>query len=376
MNIILVSGHTKNWGAGASSVYLHLHQELLQLGLESHLLNAEDYIGDKLPVALQKLAWAFYVERKVLPQALAADVIEVAGNIGWRLFASLRKVKQKRPLLAVRLHALEFKDEQARITEEIARLMKLPMKYKLLTRHWTNWQEFKTLELADIVICHTSREADAIITAGLKQESQVRIYPLGVDPDFILHRDHRASATKLLWWGSWVERKGIYTLPRAFELAIRELPTLSLTIGGSGTPPQEVLSCFAAELRSRITILPFVSKDKHKAILAEHDLFIFPSLSEGFGLALLEAMSTGIPCITTLTGMYDWLEHGQNCYIVPMEAPTAVAGAIKRLINDLSLRQAIGNKGRKTASALTWEHFGKNTVETYIKHLDKVRAQS
>jgi glycosyltransferase involved in cell wall biosynthesis len=239
----------------------------------------------------------------------------------------------------------------------------------LLTRHWINWQEFKTIELADIVVCHTSGEADAIITAGLKHQSKVKICPLGINPAFISEREHRASVSKLLWWGSWIERKGIYTLPRAFELAVREIPNLSLTIGGSGTPPEEVLSYFPPELRPQITVLPFVSEDEHKKILAEHDVFIFPSLSEGFGLALLEAMAAGMPCITTLTGMYDWLEHGKNCYVVPMSAPTAISAAIKRLNDDFTLRCAIGDKARETARILSWQNFAKQTLEIYTEHL-------
>ncbi|MEB3179448.1 MAG: glycosyltransferase family 4 protein [Nostocaceae cyanobacterium] len=375
MKIILVSGHKKNWNAGASTVYLHLNQELQQLPCQTHLFNAEDYFSDKFPGAIQKFTHAFEVERKILPLAKEADVIEVAGNIGWRLFAALRSLKlQKRPLLVVRLHGLEFKDEQARITEEIARLMKLPNKYKLFSRHWINWQEFKTLELADIVICHTSREADAIVTAGFKHESCVKVYPLGVDSDYISSREYRPYANKLLWWGSWIERKGIYTFPRAFELAARELPNLTLTLGGTGAKPQEILSCFPAELRSRITVLPFISTAEHQDILAEHDLFIFPSLSEGFGLALLEAMATGMPCITTLTGMYDWLEHGHNSYIVPMSAPTAVARAIKHLNADVSLRSAIGNQARETAQNLSWQQFGQRTMEVYTEHLSKIRG--
>src|SRR5919199_5733719 len=118
MKIILISGHKSNWGAGASGVYLHLNQELQQLACHSHLFNLEDYQSNKLPGAIQKLTQAFHVEHRILPQVNGADVIEVAGNIGWRLFGRLLSAKsQKRPLLAVRLHGLEFKDEQARITE-------------------------------------------------------------------------------------------------------------------------------------------------------------------------------------------------------------------------------------------------------------------
>jgi glycosyltransferase involved in cell wall biosynthesis len=72
--------------------------------------------------------------------------------------------------------------------------------------------------------------------------------------------------------------------------------------------------------------------------------------------------------------MYDWLEHGQNCYIVPMGAPTAVARGIKRLNDDFSLRKAIGNRARETAQTLSWQQFGKRTLEVYTEHLAKARG--
>ena len=75
MNITLISGHKKNWGAGASSVYLHLDRELQQLGCHSHLFNLEDYMSDRLPSALHKLTQAFSVEQRMLPQIEAADVV-------------------------------------------------------------------------------------------------------------------------------------------------------------------------------------------------------------------------------------------------------------------------------------------------------------
>ncbi|MEY2831240.1 MAG: hypothetical protein RLZZ574_498 [Cyanobacteriota bacterium] len=375
MDIVLVSNAKKNWGGGASSVYLHLAQQLQRLNHQTNLFNLEDYLNPNLPTLAQKLGIGFSVTQKLLSAAKVADVVEVSGNIGWHLFKTLHSLKlSDRPLLVVRLHGLEFKDEQARISEEIARLLKLPAKYKLLTRHWINWQEFKTIELADLVICHTSREADAIITAGLKSETQVRVFPLGVDQDFVTTKEYRPQVKKLLWWGSWVERKGISTLPRAFELAVQKFSALSLTIGGSGTPSAEVLSYFAPELRSRIEVLPFVSQSQYREILADHDLLVFPSLSEGFGLALLEAMAAGMPCITTLTGMYDWLEHNENCYIVPMNAPTAIATAIQRLNTDLNRRKKIGIRASQTARELDWQKFGVNSQEVYLDFLNKLRG--
>lgn len=372
MKILLVSGHARNWDAGASTVYLHLEEELRALGHECRLLNAEDYLPAKLPDIARKMAAGAWVRRVALPLALQWDVVEVAGSIGWQLFQSLRALPgHKRPLLATRLHGLEFKDEQARVDEEIARQLTLPRKYKLLTRHWTNWQELRTLSLADTVICHSSREADALVTARLKPEAQVQTLPLGVDLRFFAPPRRLSlpqTPCRMLWWGTWVERKGISALPRAFALACREQPDLTLTLGGTGRTPEQILPEFPPEARARVQVLPFVSREEHIAALREHDLFVFPSLSEGFGLALLEAMAAQMACLTTFTGLaHDWLEHGQNAFLVPMSAPTALARAMVRLARDPAERLRLGTNAKTTAQELTWTRCAAQTVQVYAE---------
>ena len=367
MKILLVSGHRKNWDAGASTAYLHLDQEMRRQGHDCTLLNAEDYLPARLPSTVQKLSAAHIMAKRVFPVTQGKDVVEVAGNLGWVLFQRLRLLPiSKRPLLVTRIHGLELKDEQARIDEEIARSMKLSRRYKNVNRHWINWQEFRTIALADVVTCYTSREKDILINADLKEEQAISVVPLGVDQIYMTERQYADAGNKLLWWGSWLERKGISALPRAFELACRALPELTLTIGGSGTDPAKVLENFAPAIRPRVTVLPFVSREEHVQILHEHDVFVFPSLSEGFGFALLEAMATGMPCITTFTGLaHDWLEHGRNCFLVPMSAPTSLARAIECLQPNSYLRKTLGESAHETATKLTWERFGRQTEQAY-----------
>ena len=380
MRVLLVSGHKKNWDAGASTVYLHLERDLRAEAAAPgsvKCLHAQDYVSDQFPGIVQKWAAAMFLKRRVLEETDCADVVEVAGNLGWLLFKAVRNQSNgRRPLLVTRLHGLEFKDEEARVAEEIAGRKSLPLKYKLFTRRWLNWQEMQTIREADLVICHTSREVDAIVGAGLKPESQVVMMPLGVDEDFFLpDRDYRPAADRLLWWGSWVERKGIYSLPRAFDLACRRLPNLTLTLGGTGTNAETILSQFAPHLRSRIDVLPFVSREGHLAALKNHDVFLFPSLSEGFGLALLEAMAAGLPCITTFTGMaHDLLEHHANCLLAPMNGPTALARHIVQLYHRPELRRRLGTHARRTARALTWPELARQTDAAYRTHLSRLRV--
>ena len=377
MKILLVSGHVRNWDAGASTVFLHLDEDLRALGHDCRLLNAEDYLPSRLPDLARKTAASAWVRRVALPLAQEVDVVEVAGILGWQLFQALRaRPRDKRPLLVTRLHGLEFKDEQARVDEEIARQAALPRKYKWATRHWTNWQEERTLRLSDRVICHSSREADAAILARWTTENQVQTLPLGVDARFFgPARPQNPGPVRLLWWGTWVERKGIAALPRAFAVACREQPDLTLTLGGTGRTPEQILPLFAPEVRARVQVLPFVTRDAHIAALRAHDLFVFPSLSEGFGLALLEAMAAEMACVTTFTGLaHDWLEHGQNAFLVPMSAPTALARALVHLSRAPALRHALGHAARETAAQLTWARCASETAQVYADGLETLHS--
>lgn len=379
MKILLVSGHARNWDAGASTVYLHLEEELSAQGHDCRLLHAGDYLPPRLPDIAQKAAAGAWVRRAALPLARGMDVVEVAGNIGVPLFQALRGLPlETRPLLVTRLHGLEFKDEQARVDEEIARQASLSRKYKWVTRHWTNHQEQRTLALSDLMICHSTREADAAFLAKWKPDAQVQTLPLGVDARFFSDpRPARPGPARLLWWGTWVERKGTSALPRAFALACRDEPGLSLTLGGTGRTPNQLLPLFAPEVRAQVHVLPFVAREQHVDALHAHDIFVFPSLSEGFGLALLEAMAAEMACVTTFTGLaHDWLEHGQNALLVPMSAPTALARALVRLSRDPALRQSLGQGARATAEQLTWARCGRETVRAYADSLHVLRRGS
>jgi glycosyltransferase involved in cell wall biosynthesis len=75
------------------------------------------------------------------------------------------------------------------------------------------------------------------------------------------------------------------------------MPDVTLTIGGSGALPDAILASFPPAVRPKISVLPFVSREQHLEILGQHDVFIFPSLSEGFLLGELAAAA----CVTTFT---------------------------------------------------------------------------
>lgn len=87
-------------------------------------------------------------------------------------------------------------------------------------------------------------------------------------------------------------------------------------------------------------------------ILDNSDLFILPSRGEGMGLALLEAMNAGLPCIVTrVSGFVDIVNHGENGFLVDPENPEALAAGIRAVAADGDLRSRLGREGRRTVIA-------------------------
>lgn len=129
-----------------------------------------------------------------------------------------------------------------------------------------------------------------------------------------------------------------------------------------GRPPPTRCPALEAEL-SRVRWLPSLP---HSGILDEmamHDVFVFPSLFEGFGLVLLEAMSAGLPIISTPhTAAPDLITDGREGYIVPIRDSITLADRMDRLRRDPELNAEMGNLARLRTAEFTWENYAANLV--------------
>jgi glycosyltransferase involved in cell wall biosynthesis len=93
--------------------------------------------------------------------------------------------------------------------------------------------------------------------------------------------------------------------------------------------------------------------------MSEADVFVFPSLFEGFALVILEAMAAGLPLITTPnTAGPDLIEHGKEGLIVPAGDANALREAMESLLNDRERARAMGRAAHEKAKEYTWERYG------------------
>jgi glycosyltransferase involved in cell wall biosynthesis len=163
----------------------------------------------------------------------------------------------------------------------------------------------------------------------------------------------RNAKLRVLFVGSLGQRKGLsylFAATQALQGAIE------LTVIGSrplaGCP---VLDRALREVR-------WIPSCSHREVLAEmaaHDVFVFPSLFEGFGLVLLEAMAMGLPIITTPhTAGPDLITDGIEGFIVPIRSADAIASRLDLLRRNPDLRADMGERARRRAGEFTWKQYG------------------
>jgi glycosyltransferase involved in cell wall biosynthesis len=211
---------------------------------------------------------------------------------------------------------------------------------------------------------------EAWILAELKygrEPGRIWFVPNGVEERFFISREYReGDASRLLYVGTWLDRKGVYYLAEAFEQVADKFPEVTLTVAGCIAPEQEVKKYFRPGLGDRIQVIPFVQREEMPAVYMEHDIFVFPSLVEGMPLTLLEAMATGMPVVATNTcGMADVITSGVNGLLVPAADGSALAAAVAQLVASSELRRQLGAAGQESARGYTWSRVTRKLAEVF-----------
>ncbi len=162
---------------------------------------------------------------------------------------------------------------------------------------------------------------------------------------------------RVLFVGGLSQRKGIADLFEAVELLT---PHVELTV--VGRKPTADCAALNTEL-GKHRCIESLPREKILAEMRAHDVLVFPSLFEGFGLVVTEALSQGVPVITTPhTCGPDVLTDGEDGFIVPIRDPEAIAEKLELLHRDRERLRAMSEAARKKAETLTWVSYRQGVV--------------
>lgn len=180
-----------------------------------------------------------------------------------------------------------------------------------------------------------------------------------------------ADRPTLLFVGRLERRKGLETLVRAFTRLKADRPDLRLYVVGDGPERDRCQALLPARLRADMIFLGRVAAEDLPRFQASCDVYVAPALGgESFGIVLLEAMAAGRPVIASdIPGYRTVARDGVQARLVPPGDVDALVAAIRALLDNPSLRAAMGREGRATAAEHDWsviagrirEHYGRTT---------------
>ena len=180
----------------------------------------------------------------------------------------------------------------------------------------------------------------------------------------------------LLFVGYLIPRKGVDTLVKSINILVknRGLDRLTLHVVGD-TERDEIYVqgireyCRKESIEDHVIFHGRVSESDLQNLYETSDIFVFPSLWEGFGMVLAEAMSYGLPIVTTNAGAIPYLvKDGRNGFLVPPQDPEKLAQAIDKLIASPELRAEFGEVNREVAAEFSWER----SFAKVVNFLDKL----
>jgi len=210
-----------------------------------------------------------------------------------------------------------------------------------------------------------------VVPEGLPPAVEPGPLPDGLEPGFVLAVgtvEPRKNYPRLL--AAYRQLRG-----RALPFIINGRPGVpQLVIAGRpGWAYGDTLSRIQAE--PGVRYLGHVDEATLESLYRSASVLVFPSLYEGFGLPLLEAMGHGVPAVVGAAGALPELALGA-ALSVNAEDPDAIAGGLERLLADESLRSKLGEEGRRRALGYTWASAAELTLDVLHSVVDKSQKRA
>jgi glycosyltransferase involved in cell wall biosynthesis len=226
---------------------------------------------------------------------------------------------------------------------------------------------------AVVTVSETSRR-DLIEHYGLPEERVVAI-PNGVAPRFL---DAQAAAIepivdrplRVLAIGTLQPRKNLLRLLAAVRRVAVERPVHLRVVGPDGHGAALIREALADAGDVQVDVAGYVAEEDLVREYTGADMLVYPSIYEGFGLPLVEAMACGLPVVTSTGGSLPEVAGDAALIVDPLDE-SAIADAIRRLADDPVLRRELSTRGRERARGFTWSAAAGRLVEVYAQVLGR-----
>ena len=228
-------------------------------------------------------------------------------------------------------------------------------------------RELEEYNLADKICVPSKIAANSFLQRGFPEE-KIIINPLGVDVGWFKKPRVRSKnkRPRIVFAGSVGVRKGVPWLLKAINRlsAKCDLHLFGNLERGFGSVVQRIG-------KDSVRMFGPVPSDRLAIEYSKADIFCLPSIEEGFGLVVLQAMAMGVPVVVTESvGAASIIDNGVNGLIVPPFDDYALKDALESLIEDKDRRHKIGDAGyRCVKNGYSWQDYVQRAIENYKKLL-------
>jgi glycosyltransferase involved in cell wall biosynthesis len=241
-----------------------------------------------------------------------------------------------------------------------------PPAWRMLFRAGTR----RAVRRADAIIADSRTTATDLVRLTRADPRRVHVVPLaaslpsaGDDPEPILRR-LKVPRPYVLYSGTLEPRKNLVRLVRAYRRLALRLPHALVLAGPVGWRSQRLHTELAVHGPGRVVLTGPLGPADLDAVYRGAVALCYPSLYEGFGLPIVEAMGRGIPTITsTVSSMPE--VAGQAAVLVDPRSTREIAAALERVLTDSEEAQRLAALGRERARLFTWERTARMTLDVY-----------
>lgn len=234
------------------------------------------------------------------------------------------------------------------------------------------------LPLCDFLVVGSRLIRDSYTSQGFPAE-RIFVIPYAIDSQRFRPLSPKEKLTtrdkrfRVICVAQIVPRKGIHYLLEAWSRLGLSPTEAELVLVGQASPGMEgVLRKYAGQF----THIQSVPHDRLRLEYGRADVFVLPSVEDGFGYVVTEAMGCGLPVITTsAAGAADVVQDGISGFVVPPRSAEALADRLDRLRADQSLRESMGQANLRAAQAArTWSTYANELAGLY-SHLMRSRPR-
>ncbi|UWP88868.1 glycosyltransferase [Aliiroseovarius crassostreae] len=230
-------------------------------------------------------------------------------------------------------------------------------------------REIEEYHRADLIVVASEMAKRSFLAEGIDAQ-KIAIVPYGVNFDrFHPVGTPSAERFEVVFVGGLSLRKGAMDLVAGFEAA--NIANKRLTIIGQVDPQVEAL--LGARLsHPTINRLGHVPHDQLKHHMSRAHVMVMPSIEDGFGMVVGEAMACGCPVIVSNhTGAADIVADGENGYVVPIRAPEFIAEKLEELATDPDRQRAMSKAALHSITRLGgWDVYGQRMIDLYAQALN------